>query len=82
MVKSLNFQIKKWPRLFFLVAAALLSLSCFAYTSNSDNQTETQVKYLIVIIPENCSFDRVFGTYPHMPSTQLASRDSRQRKTL
>lgn len=27
-------------------------------------ETETPIKYLVVIYPENCSFDHYFGTYP------------------
>lgn len=28
-------------------------------------KTETPIKYLVIIFPENASFDHLFGTYPH-----------------
>lgn len=28
-------------------------------------KTRTPIKYLVVIVPENASFDHLFGTYPH-----------------
>lgn len=30
-----------------------------------DFKTETPIKYVVVIFPENCSFDHFFGTYPY-----------------
>ncbi len=34
-------------------------------SSVSHFKTETPIKHLIIIIPENSSFDHFFGTYPH-----------------
>ncbi|MCE5317637.1 MAG: alkaline phosphatase family protein [Parachlamydia sp.] len=46
----------------------LFMLLCIAKlhgTESSRLQTETPIKHLVVIIPENASFDHIFGTYPH-----------------
>lgn len=43
-----------------------LSLSCPHKPFHAlKYSTETPIKYVVVIYPENCSFDHFFGTYPH-----------------
>ncbi len=60
-----NFRLPK--SLFFM--AVFCSLMSFAkgeasHCSAKKFKTQTPIKYLVVIIPENCSFDHLFGTYP------------------
>lgn len=53
------------------LCALMLLDSCLLYSGSIkdspqalDFKTETPIKYLVVIYPENCSFDHFFGTYP------------------
>lgn len=43
--------------------------------------TKTPIKYLVVIIPENRSFDHLFGTYPHTLNPSGEPRFKAKRKT-
>lgn len=64
---------KKW----LFTSACFLFLYSFSLFSHSpscssivpfhalDFETKTKIKYFLVIIPENTSFDNVFSTYPH-----------------
>ncbi|MGI8418269.1 MAG: phospholipase C [Nakamurella sp.] len=53
------------------VVAALSGLAALSLTApslasaNSDTQTLTPIKHVVVIYGENVSFDHYFGTYPH-----------------
>lgn len=48
-----------------LLALCCGFLSLHASQSSADTfQTRTPIKYLVVIIPENASFDHIFSTYP------------------
>lgn len=44
-------------------------------------QTKTPIKYLVVIIPENRSFDHLFGTYPHAQNLPGEPRFRAKKKT-
>lgn len=53
-------------RLFFLLLLGLAQLhGREVETEVSKLHTHTPIKHLVVIIPENASFDHIFGTYPH-----------------
>jgi phospholipase C len=49
------------------ISLALLLLPFFVGSSSSQQAdvTTTPIKHLVVIFPENISFDHYFGTYPH-----------------
>lgn len=51
-----------------LVLLYLCFLHSLAASNNHDKRdhfrTHTPIKYLVIIVPENASFDHVFGTYP------------------
>lgn len=66
---------KKWAAFqIWAVATLCLPLSLMARQESEGNskafyalkfKTETAIKYVVVIVPENRSFDHFFGTYPH-----------------
>jgi phospholipase C len=57
---------RKSKVLTFLSLMVFFCASSFLEASPAQNfHTETPVKYLVVIFPENRSFDHLFGTYPH-----------------
>ena len=37
----------------------------FMYAQSRPQVTVTPIKHLVIIFPENISFDHYFGTYPH-----------------
>lgn len=47
-------------------------------------QTRTPIKHLVIIIPENASFDHLFGTYPHAlnPPGETSFHASSQTPTI
>ncbi|MGL6235631.1 MAG: phospholipase C [Segniliparus sp.] len=47
-----------------LVSALALALP-MASSASADESTSTPIKHLVVIFPENISFDHYFATYPH-----------------
>jgi len=48
------------------VAAAVAAALCLAPVhAESDGETKTPIRHVIVIFDENVSFDHYFGTYPH-----------------
>lgn len=50
---------------FILASSLMASQTSHSSTEHARNfDTKTPIKYLVVIIPENCSFDHFFGTYP------------------
>lgn len=65
----------------FLVTINLL----YSDSSNPQNalhfKTETPIKYVVVIIPENCSFDHFFATYPKSENPQGEPRFKAKRHT-
>src|SRR5215469_4199966 len=46
-------------------AFALASAGALADDGQDDVRTATPIKHLVVIFPENVSFDHYFGTYPN-----------------
>lgn len=48
----------------FLVHLCYLNFLVASDSSCSHIRTRTPIKYLVIIVPENASFDHVFGTYP------------------
>ena len=58
-------------RSFCLSAASLALCSSVAYADDANNRddkggdTRTPIKHVVVIIPENQTFDHYFGTYPN-----------------
>ena len=46
-------------------AFALASAGALADDDQDDVRTATPIKHLVVIFPENVSFDHYYGTYPH-----------------
>jgi phospholipase C len=63
---------KKMISKYFNVLLILLFCSFSSLMSSESNSTTAQefrtltpIKYLVIIIPENASFDHLFGTYPH-----------------
>lgn len=53
-----------WRVLVLLLTSFLFQKSLFGESCHPF-KTETPIKYLVVIIPENASFDHVFSTYPN-----------------
>ncbi len=51
---------------YFLVISSLMASERSHHASEYARQfeTETPIKHVVVIIPENCTFDHFFGTYP------------------
>lgn len=52
--------------LFFIFLSHLTEIDAkeaSAWAAEND-KTRTPIKHLVIIIPENCSFDHIFGTYP------------------
>lgn len=64
MKKKLDF-FKVLLSVMLIINVALLSQIEGSQCRVRKFKTKTPIKYLIVIIPENASFDHVFGTYPH-----------------
>jgi hypothetical protein len=57
-------------RRILLTAASLALCSSVGHADDSDRgnhrgDTRTPIKHVVVIIPENRTFDNYFGTYPH-----------------
>jgi phospholipase C len=57
-------------RTLFSSAASLLLFSSVVHADDGDRDnhredTRTPIKHVVVIIPENRTFDNLFGTYPH-----------------
>src|SRR6201989_1604953 len=55
-------------QILLLSAASLLLCSSVGLAKNDkkhDDDTQTPIKHIVVIIPENQTFDHYFGTYPH-----------------
>src|SRR5262249_33200279 len=49
----------------FLSAASLMLCASASHANDADNaKTQTPIKHIVVIIPENRTFDNYFGTYP------------------
>ena len=59
-----NFKRLSLCSLFFCSFCSLVGSECERGVAQHFH-TLTPVKYLVVIIPENSSFDHLFGTYPH-----------------
>src|ERR1700730_2755322 len=58
---------KKWLRYTVAVAAlqsAISTVPSFADEGERDQKTATPIRHVVVIIPENRTFDNYFGTYP------------------
>lgn len=49
----------------FVCTVVLLGEMEASHCKDKCFKTKTPIKYLVVIIPENRSFDHLFGTYPH-----------------
>lgn len=56
--------MKKSLLYLFLIFCSILPLQAKEQSAQKF-KTKTPIKYLVVIIPENRSFDHFFGTYPH-----------------
>src|SRR3981081_4193000 len=57
-------------RTLFSSAASLVLFSSVGHADDGDrdnhrDDTRTPIKHVVVIIPENRTFDNLFGTYPH-----------------
>ncbi len=61
----------KWAGMRKLIACCVLGLCVFAVYARSPEPSQqergaaTPIRHLIIIFPENISFDHYFGTYPH-----------------
>lgn len=65
------------PKKFMMIGKLFLAFFCYLTQLESSEssssplvtakhfKTETPIKYLVIIVPENASFDHLFGTYPH-----------------
>jgi phospholipase C len=74
-----NFLMRK---LFSFLALMLVIFALSAaFAMNPDEAPLTPIKHLVVIFPENISFDHYFGTYPHAENPRT-SRGSWQIPTL
>ena len=52
-----------------LTGAVGLAAGCAAAPATAPQPTRTPIKHVVVIFPENISFDHYFGTYPHAANT-------------
>lgn len=50
--------------LFFFILNSLIGIKINYVIAEESFCTRTPIKYLVIIIPENASFDHLFGTYP------------------
>ena len=86
---------KKWLRYTVAVAAlqsAIATVPSFADEGERDQKTATPIRHVVVIIPENRTFDNYFGTYPHaanipgeqswlgVPAPKFVARDELRRR--
>lgn len=70
--------------LFYTVVchAALFAKGCYTHDNAANFHTKTPIKYLVVIIPENRSFDHIFGTYPRALNPKGEPRFKAKKRTL
>lgn len=54
-----------WLCTAFPYSVALIASSSLDSFHAEEFKTKTPIKYIVVIIPENASFDYIFSTYPH-----------------